>query len=92
MNRIASQTQSAASLQITVANILKTKVPPAAIEKIKHISNLNEFNLSNIFECLKEYGITFPPTNQQFEDIFSCNTKTRDRIFIVSTNYVHKHE
>ena len=72
--------------------MLKINVPSTAIEKIKNISNLNKFNLNNIFDFFEAYGVTFTWTNQDFEDIFSCNTTTRDMILIVSTNYVHKHE
>ena len=76
----------------TVANFLKIKVPPTTIKKIKYILDLNKFSLNNIFARLNEHGITFAQTKEDSEDIFSCNTTTRDMILIVITNYIHKHK
>lgn len=85
-------TANAIHCLITLFNILKINVPPTAIEKIKNISNLDEFNLNNIVEFLEEYEVTLTPTNQEFEKYLGCNTMMRDTILIVSTNKVHTHE
>ena len=53
-------------------------VDPADIENIKTISDLENFNLSHVLKWFRTVGIILEDTNLDFEDLISCDTKSKD--------------
>ena len=75
---------------ISIAKLMKLEVDEAKIKRIKHISDLEKFSLTRILEWFTKEGITLEENNQEYEELFRSDTKSKDMILIVSMNEINK--